>query len=121
VRNFIDYIKLYGRGRVFQAAARDDFGSGLISFSCLNHLPVDYLKIDGRFARNMDTGSVGCAMVSSIQQLGRATGVKTIAEFVGNGRIRQKLAEIGVDYAQGYGIARLQPLDSGVLAVRQTA
>jgi len=112
------FRQLRGMGCRF---ALDDFGSGLSSFSYLKHLPVDYLKIDGSFVRNMDTDSVDCAMVSSIQQLGRAIGVKTIAEFVENEHIRQKLAEIGVDYAQGYGIARPQPLDSGVLAVRQTA
>jgi len=101
--------------------ALDDFGSGLSSFSYLKHLPVDYLKIDGSFVKDIETDSVDCAMVSSIQQLGRAIGVRTIAEFVENEHILRKLADIGVDYAQGYGISRPLPLDDRILAARQTA
>ena len=90
--------------------ALDDFGSGLSSYTYLKNLPVDYLKIDGSFVRDMDTDTIDCAMVSSIHQLARVIGIKTIAEFVENEGIRNKLAEIGVDYAQGYGISRPKPL-----------
>ena len=101
--------------------ALDDFGSGLSSFTYLKHLPVDYLKIDGSFVKDIETDSVDCAMVSSIQQLGKAIGIKTIAEFVENEGILQKLAEIGVDYAQGYGIARPRPLKDRGVAAQQIA
>jgi len=90
--------------------ALDDFGSGLSSYTYLKNLPVDYLKIDGSFVRDMETDTIDCAMVSSIHQLARVIGIKTIAEFVENEGIRNKLAEIGVDYAQGYGISRPMPL-----------
>ena len=95
----------------------DDFGSGLSSFAYLKKLPVDYLKIDGSFVRNMESDAVDCAMVSAIHQLGSLVGIKTVAEFVENGEILKKLEEIGVDYAQGYGIARPAPLDQMVIGV----
>jgi diguanylate cyclase (GGDEF)-like protein/PAS domain S-box-containing protein len=94
--------------------ALDDFGSGLSSFSYLRNLPVDYLKIDGSFVRGLDTDPVNAAMVNAIFQLGKVMGIETIAEFVENDATLQVLAKIGVDYAQGYGIARPRPLDAGV-------
>ena len=99
----------------------DDFGSGLSSFAYLKNLPVDYLKIDGSFVRNMESDAVDCAMVSAIHQLGSLVGIKTIAEFVENKEILKKLEEIGVDYAQGYGISRPVPLDSMVIEIYKTA
>ena len=101
--------------------ALDDFGSGLSSFSYLKNLPVDYLKIDGSFVRDMETDAIDCAMVNSIHQLGKVIGTKTIAEFVENDGILAKLAEIGVDYAQGYGISRPQPLHDMAFAKKQSA
>jgi diguanylate cyclase (GGDEF)-like protein/PAS domain S-box-containing protein len=92
--------------------ALDDFGSGLSSFSYLKNLPVDYLKIDGSFIRDMDTDPVNAAMVNAICQLGKVMGIEIIAEFVENDAILKLLAGIGVDYAQGYGIARPRPLDA---------
>ena len=92
--------------------ALDDFGSGLSSFAYLKTLPVDYLKIDGGFVRDMVSDPVDFAMVSSMHQLGKAMGIRTIAEFVENGSVLEKLAEICVDYAQGYGIGRPQELCS---------
>ena len=94
--------------------ALDDFGSGLSSFSYLRNLPVDYLKIDGSFVRGLDTDPVNAAMVNAIFQLGKVMGIETIAEFVENDATLQLLAKIGVDYAQGYGIARPRPLDAGM-------
>jgi diguanylate cyclase (GGDEF)-like protein/PAS domain S-box-containing protein len=85
--------------------ALDDFGTGLSSFAYLKNLPVDYLKIDGSFVRDIETNPVNRAMVKSIHQVGHVMGLETIAEFVENDAIRKVLADIGVDYAQGYGIA----------------
>lgn len=90
----------------------DDFGSGLSSFAYLKRLPVDYLKIDGTFVRNMDNDDVDRAMVSAVQQLASTLGMLTIAEFVSNDRILELLTGMGVDYAQGYAIAKPAPLDS---------
>ena len=101
--------------------ALDDFGSGLSSFAYLKSLPVDYLKIDGDFVRDMVTDPVDFAMVSSMHQLGKAMGIRTIAEFVENDRVIDKLAEIGVDYAQGYGIGRPHELGSKQICSKKTA
>jgi len=89
--------------------ALDDFGTGVSSFEYLKSLPVDYLKIDGAFIRQLDTSSVDYAMVKAINEVAGVLGMKTIAEFVENERIFDKLGEIGVDYGQGYWIAEPAP------------
>jgi diguanylate cyclase (GGDEF)-like protein/PAS domain S-box-containing protein len=90
--------------------ALDDFGSGLSSFGYLKNLPVNYLKIDGMFVKDMVTDPIDHAMVKSINDIGHVMGMKTIAEFVENDSIRDLLAEIGVDYVQGYGIEKPLPV-----------
>ena len=99
--------KLKERGCRF---ALDDFGTGLSSFAYLKNMPVDYLKIDGSFVKNMIEDEIDFAMVRSINEIGQVMGMKTIAEYVEDEKILKGLAEIGVDYAQGYGIAKPQPL-----------
>lgn len=89
--------------------ALDDFGSGLSSFGYLKNLPVDYLKIDGMFVKDMVDDPIDNAMVKSINEIGHVMGMKTIAEYVENDDIKDKLIEIGVDYAQGYGIGKPEP------------
>ncbi len=90
--------------------ALDDFGSGMSSLTHLKYLPVDYLKIDGSFVKNIATTPVEYAMVESFNNIGHVMGIKTIAEFVENKAILKKLKAIGVDYAQGYTIAKPCPL-----------
>ena len=90
--------------------ALDDFGSGLSSFAYLKNLPVDYLKIDGMFVRDVHTDPLDRALVRSINDVGKVMGKKTIAEFVENDDILRVLAEVGVDYAQGYGVGKPFPL-----------
>jgi EAL domain-containing protein (putative c-di-GMP-specific phosphodiesterase class I) len=101
--------------------ALDDFGSGLSSFAYLRNLPVNYLKIDGSFVRNIDSDRVNAAMVDAINQLGVVMGIRTIAEFVENDDIMNRLADIGIDYAQGYGVARPLPLEDMDSEVPRTA
>ncbi len=86
--------------------ALDDFGSGLSSFGYLKNLPVDYLKIDGMFVKDIVEDPIDHAMVKSINEIGQVMGMGTIAEFVENDEIKGMLREIGVNYAQGYGIAK---------------
>ena len=84
----------------------DDFGSGLSSFTYLKNLPVDYLKIDGQFIRNVVDDSVDESMVKAISEVGHAMGLEMIAERVETKRVLEKLGTLGVEYAQGYYIAR---------------
>ena len=89
--------------------ALDDFGCGLSSFYYLKHLPVQYLKIDGNFVRDIHKDPVDFSMVEAINNVGHVMGLKTIAEFVESAEVLEKLEEIGVDYAQGYVIGQPKP------------
>lgn len=91
--------------------ALDDFGSGLSSFGYLKNLPVDYLKIDGMFVKGIVDDPIDRAMVKSINDVGQVMGMKTIAEFVENDEIKTILTEIGVNFAQGYGVGKPAPFE----------
>lgn len=86
--------------------ALDDFGSGMSSFAYLKNLPVDCLKIDGSFIRNILDDEVDAAMVEAIARVAEVMGLRTIAEYVESREIRERLVDLGVDFAQGYGIHR---------------
>jgi Amt family ammonium transporter len=91
--------------------ALDDFGSGLSSFSYLKAIPVDYLKIDGNFVRDIANDDMDRAIVEAINNIGHVVGLSTIAEFVESEEVFEALKDIGVDYAQGYHLGRPEPID----------
>ncbi len=90
--------------------AIDDFGTGANFFSYLKHMPVDYLKIDGSFVKNIEQDEVNRAMTETINRIGHLLGKKTIAEFAENKTIIEILNDIGVDFAQGFGVCKPTPL-----------
>lgn len=90
--------------------ALDDFGSGMASFSYLKQLPVDFLKIDGSFVRNILDDAVDQAIVESVANVAHVMGIKTVAEYVENDEVCRLLASIGIDYAQGFAVHRPEPL-----------
>ena len=92
--------------------ALDDFGSGFSSFSYLKHFPVDFIKIDGSFVRNLLHSSVDRTIVESINEVAHRLGVKTVAEYVEEHALIGVLEEAGVDFVQGYAIGRPQPLSA---------
>jgi EAL domain-containing protein (putative c-di-GMP-specific phosphodiesterase class I) len=98
---------LHGMGCQF---ALDDFGSGVGSFSNLKNLPLDYLKIDGSFMRNLGRDTVNQAMVTAMIRLARTLNFKVIAEQVEDTAAVEAARKMGVDYLQGYAIGRPQPL-----------
>ncbi len=90
--------------------ALDDFGSGLSSFAYLKNLPVDFLKIDGSFVKDIADDPMDLAMVQAIHAIGHVMGLKTIAEYVTSQAVADKLRDIGVDYGQGYHLGMPRPL-----------
>jgi diguanylate cyclase (GGDEF)-like protein/PAS domain S-box-containing protein len=87
----------------------DDFGSGLSSFRYLKSLDIEFLKIDGELVREIATDPIQREMVAAIHRIGESMGIQTIGEWVENSEIEQALTEIGVDYAQGWGVGRPEP------------
>ncbi len=90
--------------------ALDDFGIGFSSYEHLKKLPVDYVKIDGSFVRDILVDPIDMAMVCSMKDVAKAMGIWTVAEYVETKEIMAELGKIGVDYAQGYGVAKPQDL-----------
>jgi diguanylate cyclase (GGDEF)-like protein len=103
---FIRQIKRYGC-----KFSLDDFGSGFSSYAYLKNLQVDYLKIDGSFVKDLVSSSSDYLMVKSMNEIGHSLGMRTIAEYVETDAILDKLREIGVDYAQGFGVRKPVPLE----------
>ncbi len=99
--------------------ALDDFGAGYCSFGYLQELDVDFIKIDGQFIRNLQTDPLSGAIVQAIVTIAGVRGAQTIAEFAENMVILQKLTELGVDYGQGFAIAKPVPLKD-ILATMET-
>ena len=91
--------------------ALDDFGSALSSLGYLKTLPIDYLKIDGVLVKDIVEDKIDYAIVKAINEIAHTLGMQTVAEFVENNDIKKILIELGVDYAQGYGIHRPQPFE----------
>ena len=91
--------------------ALDDFGSGLSSFAYLKNLPVDYMKIDGSLIKDIENDQVNISMVKSIIQIGQSMGLETIAEYVENKAILELLRDLGIDFVQGYEIAKPVPIE----------
>lgn len=89
----------------------DDFGSGMSSFAYLKNLPVDFVKIDGTFVKDIASNPIDLAMVQSIHSIARAMQIKTIAEFVEDATTAEILGEIGVHYGQGFHLGRPLPIE----------
>ncbi|MEO1576514.1 MAG: EAL domain-containing protein, partial [Pseudomonadota bacterium] len=100
-------VRLHGLGALF---ALDDFGTGLSSYSHLKALPVDHVKIDGSFIRNVASDTVDRAFVRSITDVAQTMGLRVVAEFVEDDATRKVVAELGADFVQGYGIHRPEAL-----------
>ncbi|MGF1535076.1 MAG: EAL domain-containing protein [Elainellaceae cyanobacterium] len=98
--SFIEQLKQVGC-----RFALDDFGTGMSSLSYLRTLPVDYLKIDGSFIRDIASDQVACAMVEAVNHVAHLMGLRTVAEFVSDAQLLEKVRSLGVDYMQGYAIA----------------
>lgn len=112
ISNLAEATELIEKARAFGCRfALDDFGSGLSSFSYLKHLPVDYLKIDGAFVRDLADDPTDAAIVRAITEVGRTLGKQMVAEFVESSEVLAALRGIGVDYGQGSHIAVPRPLE----------
>ncbi len=97
--------------------ALDDFGSGLSSFAYLKNLPVNFLKIDGSFVRDMVANQISESMVVAIDQVARVMGLKTVAEYVENESIARKLVSLGITLGQGFHLGRPEPLEQRLAAL----
>ena len=91
--------------------ALDDFGTGVSSLAYLKDLSVNYLKIDGSFVRDAITNSRSESMIKAIAQLAKVMCMETIAEYVETDVLRARMADLGVDYGQGFAMGKAQPLE----------
>ena len=111
IANLDNAIDFMNRMRIIGCRfSLDDFGTGLSSYSYLRNLPVDFVKIDGVFVKDIAENPADYAVVRSINEIGHYMGKKTIAEYVENDDILERLKEIGVDFAQGYQVSKPQLL-----------
>lgn len=111
VRNLAQVTRFIGQLREAGCKiALDDFGSGMSSFGYLKNLPVDIIKIDGSFIRDLGTDPMSQAIVRAVTDIGHQRGLEVIAEWVTNTQTLDVLAEIGVDYAQGYVLHKPEPV-----------
>ena len=110
---FVNTLKKYGC-----RFALDDFGSGLSSFAYLKNIAVDFLKIDGIFVKNMNNNDFDFSIVKAVNEVAHVLGIRTIAEYVENQEILDKLKSVNVDYAQGYLIDKPSPFDEAYSARR---
>lgn len=113
-RRFIDGVRSYGA-----KIALDDFGAGYTSFSYLKELPADALKIDGAFVRGANAHPANLAIIEAIVELARNLGMKSIAEWTEDRATIESLAETGVDYVQGYAIAK--PQEPGLILLAESS
>lgn len=115
ITHFQVAVELFQKLRAMGAkVALDDFGSGLSSFGYLKNLPVDVIKIDGQFVKNLEHDHIDREMVSAIHRVAQTMGICSVAEFVESEKSLEQLAAIGVDLAQGYHIARPCSLEDAV-------
>lgn len=116
IGNLSDAIGLFTKLKQLGCSiALDDFGSGLSSFGYLKRLPVDIIKIDGQFVRDIADDEADYVMVRAIHELATKMGKKTVAEFVENDAILMRLCSLGVDYAQGYHFSVPKPMEEVIL------
>ena len=107
ISHFDNAVKLFkGLQKLGAKVALDDFGSGLSSFAYLRNLPVDLLKIDGQFVRDVATSYAAREMVRAMHHVASAMGLQTVAEFVESQDVLQILQELNIDFAQGYLIGK---------------
>jgi diguanylate cyclase (GGDEF)-like protein/PAS domain S-box-containing protein len=112
VSNFVDSSQFIGKLKSMGCSfALDDFGSGLSSFTYLKYLPVDYIKIEGTFIRDIVQNPIDYAMESSINEMAHVMGMKTIAEYVESEEIFNCLKDIGIDYLQGHWFGKTEMLE----------
>jgi diguanylate cyclase (GGDEF)-like protein len=110
VNNIARVIDLIERLRAFGCKfALDDFGAGMSSFGYLKNLPVDYIKIDGSFIREIETDPMSYSIVRAVTDIGHQMGAEVIAEFVNSARTRELLRGLGVDFVQGFAIHKPEP------------
>ena len=104
---FIEHVRKAG-----VRVALDDFGAGVSSFGYLKTLRVDMLKIDGQFIRDLVSDPLDEAAVRCFVEVAKVVGVQTVAEFVDQPEVLQRLGQIGVDYAQGFLLHKPEPIDA---------
>lgn len=120
ITHFQVAVELFQKLRSLGAkVALDDFGSGLSSFGYLKNLPVDVIKIDGQFVRNIENDLIDQAMVRAIHQVSTTMGIESVAEFVESDAALKQLAEIGVNLAQGYVIAKPCTVEEAITHYRK--